>query len=178
MLRKLTMALLLVTLAAAQRGQPKAPPAAPDLPATTAIVDAMLKLAGVTAADVVYDLGSGDGLLVVAASKAYGAHGVGIDINPQRVQEATGNARKAGVEKLVRFEENDMFEADIHAATVVTLYLLPDFNKRLRAKLLRDLKPGTRVVSHSFDMGDDWKPEKAETLPGTTIYLWRVPGKR
>jgi SAM-dependent methyltransferase len=141
------------------------------------VVSAMLKLASVNASDIVYDLGCGDGRIVIAAAKEYGAHGVGIDIDPERVQEARENARKAGVEALVKFEVNDLFAADIHNATVVALYLLPDVNVRLRPKLLKDLKPGTRVVSHDFHMGD-WKPEKHELVDASSnIYLWRIPGR-
>ena len=141
------------------------------------VVSAMLKLAGVKASDIVYDLGCGDGRIVIAAAKEYGAHGVGIDIDPERVQEARENARKAGVEALVKFEVNDLFAADIHSATVVALYLLPDVNLRLRPKLLKDLKPGTRVVSHDFQMGD-WKPDKHELVDASSnIYLWRIPAK-
>jgi ubiquinone/menaquinone biosynthesis C-methylase UbiE len=126
----------------------------------------MLKLADVKKTDIVYDLGCGDGRIVIAGAKEYGAHGVGIDINPERIQEAQENAKKAGVENLVRFEENDLFDADIHEATVVTLFLLSSVNLKLRPKLLRDLKPGTRVVSNTFHMGD-WKPEKEQTLDDT-----------
>src|SRR5215471_11792495 len=129
------------------------------------VVTALLKLANVRATDLLYDLGCGDGRIVIAAAKEYGAHGVGIDIDPERVQEARDNARKAGVESLVKFELNDLFNADIHNATVVALYLLPEVNLRLRPKLLKELKPGTRVVSHSFDMGD-WKPEKEQEVEG------------
>jgi SAM-dependent methyltransferase len=141
------------------------------------VVSAMLKLAGVKASDIVYDLGCGDGRIVIAAAKDYGAHGVGIDIDPERIQEARENARKAGVEALVKFEVNDLFATDIHNATVVALYLLPDVNLRLRPKLLKELKPGTRIVSHDFHMGD-WKPEKHELVDaGSSIYLWRIPAK-
>jgi SAM-dependent methyltransferase len=141
------------------------------------VVSAMLRLAGVKASDSVYDLGCGDGRIVIAAAKEYGAHGVGIDIDPERVQEARENARKAGVEALVKFEVNDLFAADIHSATVVALYLLPDVNLRLRPKLLKDLKPGTRIVSHDFHMGD-LKPDKHELVDASSnIYLWRIPAK-
>jgi SAM-dependent methyltransferase len=141
------------------------------------VVSAMLKLADIQASDVVYDLGCGDGRIVIAAAKEYGAHGVGIDIDPERIQEARDNARKAGVEALVKFEVNDLFAADIHNATVVALYLLPDVNLRLRPKLLKELKPGTRVVSHDFHMGD-WKPDRQALVDaGSRIYLWRIPGK-
>jgi SAM-dependent methyltransferase len=141
------------------------------------VVNAMLKLAGVKATDIVYDLGCGDGRIVIAAAQQYGAHGVGIDIDPERVQEAREYAGKAGVEALVKFEVNDLFAADIHNATVIALYLLPDVNLRLRPKLLKELKPGTRIVSHDFDMGD-WKPDQHELIDaGSSIYLWRIPAK-
>ena len=139
-------------------------------------MSAILTLARVTAKDVVYDLGCGDGRIVISAATKYGASGVGIDINPQRIEEARANARKAGVEARTRFEVNDLFEADIGKATVVAIYLLPDVNLRLRPKLLKDLRPGTRVVSHSFLMGD-WKPDKDRTVSGSHIYLWTIPAK-
>ena len=138
------------------------------------IVNAMLELAKVTAADTVYDLGCGDGRIVIAAVQKYGAHGVGIDLNPVRIEEARANARVAGVGDRIRFEANDLFDADIHSATVVALYLLPDVNLRLRPRLLRELKPGTRVVSHAFDMGD-WKPDKEIVVEGEHVYLWTIP---
>jgi len=158
------VAVLSVAMAAAQSAAPRREPDVPYVPTTEPAVTAMLKLAGVTKADVVYDLGCGDGRIVIAAAKTFGARAVGIDINPVRIGEAKENAKKAGVEKLVRFEENDLFEADIHEATVVTLFLLPHINLKLRPKLLQDLKPGTRVVSNTFDMGD-WKPDKEATRP-------------
>jgi SAM-dependent methyltransferase len=172
-------ALLVICSAAAQNGPPK-PPHAPDVPyvrSPNVVVDAMLKLAGVTKSDNVFDLGCGDGRIVIAAARNYGARGVGVDINPELVQEARANAREAHVEALVKFEVNDLFDADIHGATVVTLYLLPNVNLRLRPKLLKDLKSGTRVVSHSFNMGD-WKPDKQATVDGNTIYLWTIPQKK
>jgi SAM-dependent methyltransferase len=147
---------------------------APYIPSSEKVVSAMLKLAGVNKGDVVYDLGCGDGRVVILAAKDYGAHGTGIDLNPERIEEARANARKAGVEGLVKFEVNDLFAADIHSATVVTLYLLTDVNLRLRPKLLKDLKPGTRVVSNSFGMGD-WKAEKEQIVDGNHIYLWTIP---
>src|ERR1700694_1436982 len=155
--------LVLFTSLVAQPSQPKHQVNVPYVPTTEEAVKAMLKLADVTKKDTVYDLGCGDGRIVIAAAKEYGAHGVGIDINPERIQEAEENAKKAGVEKLVRFEENDLFEADIREATVVTLFLLNSVNLRLRPKLLRELKPGTRIVSNTFNMGD-WKPDKQFTL--------------
>src|SRR5450759_1394396 len=187
LLRKLLLnshfvvAVLSVATLAAQSAGPKREPDVPYVPTTEAAVQAMLKLADVKKADVVYDLGCGDGRIVIAAAKNLGARGVGIDINPVRISEAKENAKKAGVEKLVRFEENDLFEADIHEATVVTLFLLPHINLKLRPKLLQDLKPGTRIVSNTFDMGD-WKPEKEAIVPETDadsyshkLYFWIVP---
>jgi SAM-dependent methyltransferase len=156
------LAVLSITTAA-QTPQPRRAPDVPFVPTTDKAVDEMLKLAGVKKGDIVYDLGCGDGKIVIAAAKQYGTRAVGIDINPVRIAEAKENAKKAGVESLVRFEENDLFEADIHEATVVTLFLLPNVNLKLRPKLLQDLKPGTRVVSNTFDMGD-WKPEKEATV--------------
>jgi ribosomal protein L11 methylase PrmA len=148
-----------------------------------AIVDEMLKGAGVTAADVVYDLGSGDGRIVIAAARQYGARGVGIDIDPERIAESNANAESAGVTDRVRFIEQDLFEADLSEASVVTLYLLPSINARLRPKLLRELRPGARVVSHNYDMGD-WTPARAVTIPAVhyandnhTIYFWTVPAR-
>ncbi len=176
------VAVLSVVAAAGQSAAPRREPDVPYVPTTSPAVEAMLKLAEVKKTDVVYDLGCGDGRIVITAAKNLGARGVGIDINPVRIGEAKENARKAGVEKLVRFEENDLFQADIHEATVVTLFLLPHINLKLRPKLLQDLKPGTRVVSNTFDMGD-WKPDKEAIVPDTDddsylshkLYLWTVP---
>ena len=148
----------------------------PYVPTPPDVVKAMLELAGVTANDLVYDLGCGDGRIVVAAAKDFGARGVGYDLNPKRIQEATENAQNAGVQNRVRFVQGNLFDADIHDATVVTLYLLTSVNMKLRPKLWHDLKPGTRVVSHMFDMGD-WEPEKTVTVDGRRIYLWRIPEK-
>jgi ribosomal protein L11 methylase PrmA len=147
-------AILSLAVAAAQTAQPGRVPDVPYVPTTEAAVEAMLQLADVKRTDIVYDLGCGDGRIVIAAAKNFGAHGVGIDIDPVRINEAKKNAQKAGVENLVRFEENDLFQADIHEATVVTLFLLSRVNLKLRPKLLADLKPGTRVVSNTFEMGD------------------------
>lgn len=155
---------------------PKLVPDVPYVPSPNAVVDAMLKLAGVTPADNVYDLGCGDGRIVIAAAREYKAHGVGIDINPERIREARANALKAAVGPRVRFEQNDLFQADIHDATVVMLYLLPSVNLRLKPKLLKELRPGTRIVSHSFTMGD-WKPDKEQQVEDAEIYLWTVPSK-
>jgi len=173
--------------AAAQTAQalkPKKTPDVPYVPTTERAVEAMLELAKVTKNDIVYDLGCGDGRIVVTAAKKYGARGVGIDINPERIAEARENARKNGVEHLVKFIEGDLFEADIHEATVVTLFLLSSVNLKLRPKLLAELRPGTRVVSNTFDMGD-WKPDKEFTLDDNSedsylshkFYLWVIPPK-
>jgi len=159
---------------AAERGLPQRGPDVIFVPTPNEVVNAMLRMAGVTKQDVVYDLGCGDGRIVITAAQQYGARGVGIDIDPDRVEEATDNVRKAGVADRVRIIQGDLFEADISAATVVTLYLLTDLNLKLRPKLLRDLKPGTRIVSHAFSMGD-WQPERTADVQGTTVYLWRVP---
>ena len=140
-------------------------------------VEAMLTLGEVGRDDVVYDLGSGDGRIPIEAARRFGARGVGIDISPVRIAEAKANAKAAGVTGLVRFRRQDLFVADFREASVVTLYLLPELNARLKPRLLRELKPGTRIVSHVWDMGD-WKPEKTvEVAPGVQIYLWRTPQK-
>ena len=152
----------------------------PYVPTHEAIVERMLKMAGVGKDDMLYDLGCGDGRIVVTAARKYGARGVGYDIDPRRISESNENARKAGVTDRVRFVQGDLFRADLSGATVVTLYLLPDVNLKLRPKLFRELKPGTRVVSHNYGMGD-WEPkEVAEVeVEGTThyIYSWVVPEK-
>lgn len=147
------------------------------VPTPNEIVATMLKMAAVTKKDTVYDLGCGDGRIVITAAQRYGARGVGIDIDPERVAEATENVARAGVADRVKIIRGDLFEADISAATVVTLYLLTDLNLKLRPKLLRDLTPGTRVVSHAFSMGD-WKPEREAEVSGTTVYLWRIPPRK
>jgi len=157
----------------------KAPLRKPDVhyvPTPPEVVEAMLRMVNVVKDDVVYDLGCGDGRIVIAAAQKYGTRGVGIDIDPERIKEAEENARQAGVTHLVKFRNEDLFEADIKEATVVTLYLLDWINEKLRPKLLRDLKPGTRIVSHAFRMGD-WEPEKSAEVDGRRIYLWTVPAK-
>src|SRR5258707_15574826 len=163
---------LLVTLTALGIAQAqKREPDVPYVPTRDEVVDAMLKTAAVKKGDVIYDLGCGDGRIVIAAAQKFGTRGVGIDINPVRIQEARENAKKAGVTDRVKFIEQDLFEAKIGDATVVTLYLLPAINLKLRPKLLHDLKPGTRIVSHSFDMGD-WKPDKKLDADGEEIFYW------
>jgi SAM-dependent methyltransferase len=149
----------------------------PFVPTPDEVVKRMLEIARVGPKDVVYDLGSGDGRIVIAAARQHGARGVGIDINPERVKEARLNAQKAGVADRVEFREDDLFKADIREATVVTLYLLPRVNLQLRPKLLSDLKPGTRIVSHGFDMGD-WKPAATARADGNIVYYWVVPDRK
>lgn len=151
----------------------------PYVPTPQNVVDEMLRLANVTKDDVVYDLGCGDGRLVITAVKKYGAsRGFGVDIDPERIAESNANAKAAGVTDRVTFAVQDLFQTDLKDATVVTLYLLPEVNLRLRPKLLSELRPGTRVVSHSFDMGD-WKPEKTITVQpgGQRLLLWTIPAK-
>jgi ubiquinone/menaquinone biosynthesis C-methylase UbiE len=138
------------------------------------VVMEMLKLANVGENDVVYDLGSGDGRIVVAAAKHFGARGVGIDLDPERVADGIAKARTHGVDDRVRFIQGDLFAADLSDATVVTLYLVPRINMKLRPKLLRELKPGTRIVSHNFDMGD-WQPQRVIRVGSSKVYYWVVP---
>lgn len=154
------------------------PPREPDViyvPTPQPVVDAMLALAEVGPNDVLYDLGSGDGRIPVTAAREHGIRAIGIDINPTRIAEANENAEQAGVTELVTFREEDLFEADISEATVVTLYLLQSLNVKLRPKLLSELRPGTRIVSHAFDMANEWAPERIEQVDNSTIYLWTVP---
>ena len=170
----------------ASQAQPQASPSpqpvkrdVPYVPTPQNVVDEMLRLANVTKNDVVYDLGCGDGRLVITAVKNFGAkRGFGVDIDPERISDSYANAKAAGVTDRVSFAVQDLFETDLKDATVVTLYLLPEVNLRLRPKLLSELRPGTRVVSHSFDMGDR-KPQKTITVEpgGQRLYLWTIPAK-
>jgi tRNA G37 N-methylase Trm5 len=144
------------------------------VPTPQAVVDAMLEVAGVKASDIVYDLGSGDGRIVITAATKYGARGVGIEIDPALVKKATDNAAAAGVSDRVRFLTQDVFTSDISEATVVTMYLLQSLNERLRPKLVRELKPGTRVVSHVFNMGPEWPPEKTFLIQQSRVFLWTI----
>lgn len=146
------------------------------VPTTAEVVDRMLDLAKVKPLDVVYDLGCGDGRIVIAASKNFGARAIGVDLDPARIREANANAKKAGVDKFVTFKVEDLFKTDLRDATVVTLYLLPELNKRLMPKLFAELKPGARVVSHDWDMGKSWPADKYVKLGGDGIYLWIMPG--
>ena len=174
------------TAVAPAADSPAAPPKreldVPYVPTHEMIVDEMLRMAEVKGDDVLYDLGSGDGRIPITAAKQFGTRGVGIDLNPERISEANENAKKAGVTDKVRFIEGDIFESDFREASVVTLYLLPEINLRLRPQLLEQLKPGTRVVSHNYSMGD-WQPEQAKTIKTPDgvdhfIYFWRVPEKK
>ncbi len=154
------------------------PPDVPYVPTPQPVVDEMLKMAQVTSSDVVYDLGCGDGRIVVTAAKKFGARGVGVDIDPERIRDSKQNAQKAGVTDRTRFVLGDLFEMDLRPATVVTLYLLPSVNIKLRPKLFRELNPGTRVVSHDFDM-DEWEADETRTVSGPyrdhTLYFWVIP---
>ncbi|HEY1306630.1 MAG TPA: class I SAM-dependent methyltransferase [Vicinamibacterales bacterium] len=150
------------------------PPDVIFVPTPQEVVDAMLKMAKVTKNDVVYDLGSGDGRIPITAAKTYGARGVGIDIDPQRIKEANENLKAAGVGDRVKFLNQDLFTTDISEATVVTLYLLPSLNLKVLPKLNKELKPGTRVVSHAFDMGSA-KPLDTLNVNGRTVYFWTIP---
>jgi len=145
----------------------------PYVPTPDEVVAEMLRVANVRKDDILYDLGSGDGRIVITAAKKFGTRGVGIDINPQRIKESNENAQKAGVTDRVKFTQGDLFATDLSEATVVTLYLLPDVNMKLRPKLLQ-LKPGTRIVSHNYDMGD-WEPEKTIEVDEHFVYYWVVP---
>jgi cyclopropane fatty-acyl-phospholipid synthase-like methyltransferase len=144
------------------------------VPTPSHVVAEMLRLADIKTGDVLYDLGSGDGRIPITAAYRYGIRAVGIDIDPRRIAEANQKARVAGVTDRVRFIEGDLFQADIGEATVVTLYLLESLNEKLRPKLLRELRPGTRIVSHAFGIGD-WQPEKTRDVDGHMIYFWTVP---
>ncbi len=160
----------------ARANDPSRPLDVPYVPTPEAVVEEMMKLARVRAGDVLYDLGCGDGRVVVAAARR-GARGVGIDLNPERIAEARANADKAGVAGRTRFVVGDLFEADVSPASVVTLYLLPEVNQRLRPRLWKQLKVGTRVVSHDFDMGDDWPPERTVEVERKTLYYWTIAAR-
>ena len=174
-------ALVAATPAAAQTAPAQtAPLREPDVifvPTPPEVVEAMLKLANVTAKDVVYDLGCGDGQIVTAAARDFGATAVGIDINPVRVKEANERVAKAGVQNKVKILNEDLFTANISQASVVTLYLLQTLNEKLIPKLNKELKPGTRIVSQTFTMGDKYPPEKTVQAGYTSVYLWTVPMK-
>lgn len=171
--RRFALLCVVATLGCAQDKKLREPDVV-YVPTPEDVVREMLKLANVHKGDILYDLGCGDGRTVITAAKEYGIKAVGIDINPERISESQANAHAAGVTDKVQFRNEDLFEADFKEATVVTLYLLPSLNVKLRPKLWKDLKPGTRIVSHDFDMGD-WEPDKKVDLEHHTIYLWTIP---
>ncbi len=189
-MRRFALVGLLVALAVAAprwapwqlegRGQQQSASLAPFVPTPQDVVERMLELAGVTSNDVVYDLGCGDGRIVITAAKKYGARGVGVDIDPRRIEESNANARKEGVEDLVEFIQQDAMTVDVSPATVVTLYLLSSSNLKLRPILTRQLRAGSRIVSHAFSMGD-WQADRVDTFTDArgnprTLYLWRTDG--
>ncbi|MFN3888757.1 MAG: SAM-dependent methyltransferase [Beijerinckiaceae bacterium] len=149
----------------------------PFVPTPQEVVDKMLELANVQRTDYLIDLGSGDGRIPVTAAQRFGVKALGVDINPQRIKEANERAQAASVTDLVEFRQQDLFETDISKANVLTMYLLPSVNMKLRPKILSDMKPGSRVVSHAFDMGD-WKPEQKVSVDGRTVFLWIVPPRK
>ncbi len=167
--------------AKAQAPAPTSQSLAPFVPTPQDVAERMLELAGATRNDVVYDLGCGDGRLVVTAAKKYGARGVGVDIDPERIAESQANAKAAGVEGLVTFRVQDAMTVDVSQATIVTLYLLSSSNLKLRPHLTKQLRPGARIVSHAFSMGD-WRPDKVDTFTDAngstrTLYLWKADGQ-
>jgi SAM-dependent methyltransferase len=173
LLRAMAFAALLPWSATAPaQGTPKLD--VPYVPTPWEVVDKMLEVARVTGKDTLYDLGCGDGRIVVTAARKHGTRGTGVDINPQRIEEARAGARAAGVENKVRFMVGNLFETDISPATVVTLYLLPEINLRLRPRLWQQLRVGARVVSHDFDMGEDWPPQRTEKIGNKTVYYWTI----
>jgi len=174
MLRAVVLLLLVAAPAAAQPFKGTKQPDVRFVPSPDSVVDAMLALARVGAGDVVFDLGSGDGRIPITAASRYGAFGVGIEIDAKLNRQAEDNAKKAGVTDRVRFLTQDLFEADISQGTVVTLFLLPRMNQDLIPKLKRELRPGTRIVSHQFDMGEQWPPEQSQDVNGLMIYLWTI----
>jgi SAM-dependent methyltransferase len=153
-------------------------PEVPYFPTPEPVVDAMLRLARVGPEDLVYDLGCGDGRIVIAAAAKYGARGYGLDVDPLPLIRARREAARAGVTERVRFERGDLFGADLRPATVVTLYLFESLNRRLMPKLRSELRPGARVVSHKFGMGAEWPPDSVLSVGNSTIYLWTIPGAR
>jgi len=175
-LLRLAAIVLMTFIAAPAAAQQAGTLRSPDVifvPTPQEVVDAMLAMARVTDKDFVYDLGSGDGRIPITAAQKLGARAVGIDIDPQRIKEANENLAKAMVGDKVKFLNQDLFETDLSQATVITLYLLPSLNVKLIPKL-KQLKPGTRIVSHSFDMGTEWPPEKTQDVQGRTIYYWTI----
>jgi hypothetical protein len=183
-LNSIALALLLIAtvvfnLAVAQAQEGKI---VPYVPTPQEVVDRMLELAQVKKGDVVYDLGAGDGRIVVTAAKKYGVRAIGFEIDPQRIKESTENITKAGVGHLVEIRQQDIRTVDLSTASVLTMYLLPEVNLMIRPNIWKQMKPGSRVVSHDFDMGD-WKPLKTENMKDSSnwdhaLYLWHVPQKQ
>jgi SAM-dependent methyltransferase len=169
-------ATLLLATSAEARSENAPPLDVPYVPTPMPVVDAMLDMARVTTEDILYDLGCGDGSIVVRAASRFGCKGVGVDLNPDRVAEARAHAASHKVTGRTRFEVGDVFEFDFSPATVVTMYLLPSVNLKLRPRLLKELKPGTRIVSHDFDMGD-WAPEATRDSGRSRLFLWTVPAR-
>lgn len=174
LLVSLAVAVLTPLMTAATQKGLEEEPYVPYVPTPEAVVEEMLEIAHFSAEDIVYDLGSGDGRILIAAAKRFGARGVGIEINPDLIREANENAGQAGVAHLVRFVEGDFFAADLREATVVILYLLPEVNRQLLPKLLAELQPGARIVSYKYDLGD-WAPAKTVRVSRGTVYYWIVP---
>ena len=180
---KKTASLFLVTLAmlwaqAVTRVTAQEGKIVPYVPTPQEVVDRMLELAQVKAGDVVYDLGSGDGRIVVTAAKKYGVKAIGFEIDPQRIKESHENIKKAGVERLVEIRQQDIRTVDLSAASVLTMYLLPEVNLMIRPNIWKQMKPGSRIVSHDFDM-DEWKPLKTDYIKDSsswdhTLYLWQI----
>lgn len=172
------LAALVLTLAAAPASAQDTAPRldVPYVPTPEVVVDRMLAMAGVGKGDFVIDLGSGDGRIPVTAAKRFGVKALGVDLNPQRIQEANENAVREGVTDLVEFRQQNLFETDIRPATVLTMYLLSRVNLDLRPRILSDLRPGTRVVSHAFNMGE-WQPDEEASVEGRRVYKWIVPAK-
>ncbi len=174
--RRVLLSLLLGALGQAPVYAQKAPKRPPDVryePSPMSAVTAMLELAGVKKGDLVYDLGCGDGRIAITAAKDFGARAIGVDIDPELVERSIENAKKAGVSDMVSFREEDLFETDFRYATVVAMALWPSVNLKLRPRLLRELKPGTRIVSLYHDMGD-WAPDQTRRVGGIDVYLWRI----
>jgi precorrin-6B methylase 2 len=161
-------------LAQAQQAGVESKQIVPFVPTPQEVVEGMLEVAQVKKDDVVYDLGSGDGRIVITAAKKYGARAVGFEIDPERIRESRENIRKEGVEKLAQIREQDILTVDLSQANVLTMYLLPSVNLKLRPKILSEMAPGSRVVSHAFDMGD-WQPDKVVQVNGRSVYYWTVP---
>ena len=170
----LAQAVYLAAGALAQDGGLESKKIVPFVPTPQEVVEAMLELGQVKKGDVVYDLGSGEGRIVITAAKKYAARAVGFEIDPDLIGQSREAIRKEGLEHLAEIREQDILTVDVSPPTVVTLYLLPDVNLQIRPNLLNQLKPGSRVVSHAFSMGD-WKPEKVIKVNGRTVYLWIIP---